>query len=145
MIPSSSNLWFTWFSTVVLLSFVFPFSVWRKCFSCKVFIHCFLVTCNLSDVSTPLGVGNFFSFWTKWFVYAVILKSLIVDEYLFSSTPNGVIFSFCCDSWNFFALYNVVGPFTSDWILPIVCWLIFSTFLVSQESKWSFNHLGPLF
>ena len=148
MIPPSSNLRFKQFSAVVLLSFVFPFLVWRKCFPCKAFIHRFLATCISSDVGTLLGVGIFLSFWTKRFVYAVILKHLIDDAY----------FVFIYAKWchyfdlpqflkiykNTVASYNVVGPLTSDWILFIVSWLIFSMFHVDQEGKSSFNHSGPL-
>ena len=122
------------------------FSV-NKGFFCKAFIHCFHDTFIPSDVGTSLGFGIFLSFLTKWFTYAVTLKSLLDDEYLFSFIPNGVIFSICCDSWRYrksiLASYYVVGPLTSDWIFSIVSWLIFSTFHVGQEDKSSFNHSGP--
>ena len=87
----------------------------------------------------------FLSFWTKRFVCVAILKNLI-DEYLFSSKPNNLIFLFCWNFWRYrksiVALYNVVGLFTFDWILSNVSRLIFSTFNVGQEDKSSFNHSG---
>ena len=88
----------------------------------------------------------FLSFWTKRFVYVVILKNLI-DEYLFSSKSNDLIFFFAGifeDTEKVLLLCTMLLVFlTFDWILSNVSRLIFSTFNVGQEDKSSFNHSGP--